>query len=167
MSLLCSASTPGSSLKVKARSYPTWPTLSPLYSQLPPSPPRLLCSSHAGLLNESPTHQAQPCLTAFSHIILSVLECNSLRKPLGSLISFQPLLRDHFVHDDLSEQPLLWITNTSHSFCIFFDHSPHGCRLSRFSHVQLFVTPSGFSIHGILQARVPEWVAMPSSRGCS
>ena len=26
---------------------------------------------------------------------------------------------------------------------------------------------SGFSIHGILQARILEWVAMPSSRGCS
>ena len=23
----------------------------------------------------------------------------------------------------------------------------------------------GFSVHGILQARVPEWVAMPSTRG--
>ena len=26
---------------------------------------------------------------------------------------------------------------------------------------------SGFSVHGILQARILEWVAMPSSRGSS
>ena len=46
------------------------------------------------------------------------------------------------------------------------------CVLSRLSHVQLFVTPmdcslSGPSIHGILQTRILEWVAMPSSRGSS
>ena len=28
-------------------------------------------------------------------------------------------------------------------------------------------SPSGFSVHGIFQARIPEWVAMPSSRGSS
>ena len=28
-------------------------------------------------------------------------------------------------------------------------------------------TPPGFSVHGILQARILEWVAMPSSRGSS
>ena len=27
--------------------------------------------------------------------------------------------------------------------------------------------PPGPSVHGILQARIPEWVAMPSSRGSS
>ena len=29
------------------------------------------------------------------------------------------------------------------------------------------LSPPGFSVHGILQARVLEWVAMPSSRGSS
>ena len=28
-------------------------------------------------------------------------------------------------------------------------------------------SPPGFSVHGILQARMLEWMAMPSSRGCS
>ena len=42
--------------------------------------------------------------------------------------------------------------------------------LSHFSCVRLFVTlytvgPAGSSVHGILQARILEWVAMPSSRG--
>ena len=41
--------------------------------------------------------------------------------------------------------------------------------LSRFSHVWLCDTidqsPPGSSVHGILQARILEWVAMPSSRG--
>ena len=27
--------------------------------------------------------------------------------------------------------------------------------------------PPGFSVHGILQARILEWVAIPFSRGCS
>ena len=45
------------------------------------------------------------------------------------------------------------------------------CMLSHFSHVQLFVIHGlsllGSSVHGILQARILEWVAMPSSRGSS
>ena len=49
----------------------------------------------------------------------------------------------------------------------------HACMLSRFSHVQLYVTPwttyspRGSSAHGIIQARILEQVAMPSSRGSS
>ena len=43
--------------------------------------------------------------------------------------------------------------------------------LNRFSRVRLFVTlwssPPGFPVHGILQARRLEWVAVPSSRGSS
>ena len=50
--------------------------------------------------------------------------------------------------------------------------SMHACMLSHFSPVWLFMTlwihnPPGFSVHGILQARILEWVAMPSSRGSS
>ena len=48
------------------------------------------------------------------------------------------------------------------------------CVLSHFSHVWFFVTqrfkehcPPGSSVHGILQARILEWVAMPSSRRSS
>ena len=43
--------------------------------------------------------------------------------------------------------------------------------LSHFSHVWLWDTneysPPGSSVHGIIQARILEWVAMPSSRGSS
>jgi len=44
--------------------------------------------------------------------------------------------------------------------------------LSRFSHVQIFETPMdysppGSSVHGMLQARILTWVAMPSSPGSS
>ena len=42
--------------------------------------------------------------------------------------------------------------------------------ISRFSRVQLFAmdcSPPGSSVHGILQARILEWVAMPFSRGSS
>ena len=46
------------------------------------------------------------------------------------------------------------------------------CMLSRFSRVQFFVTLwtvvcQGSSVHRILQTRILEWVAMPSSRGSS
>ena len=44
------------------------------------------------------------------------------------------------------------------------------CMLSCFSHVQLFAnlwSPPGSSVHGILQARILEWVAMPSAMGSS
>ena len=41
--------------------------------------------------------------------------------------------------------------------------------LSNFSHVWCFVTPGtvahSSSVHGILQARILEWAAMPSFRG--
>ena len=45
------------------------------------------------------------------------------------------------------------------------------CMLSRFSHVQLcdamdYSLPAS-SVHGILQARIQEWTAVPSSRGSS
>ena len=55
------------------------------------------------------------------------------------------------------------------SFCIL--EALHACMLSCFSRVQLCVpmdcSPSGSSVRGILQARILEWVAMPSSRGIS
>ena len=45
------------------------------------------------------------------------------------------------------------------------------CVLSRYSCVQLCdpmdCSPSGSSVHGILQMRILEWVVMPSSRGSS
>ena len=49
----------------------------------------------------------------------------------------------------------------------------HACVLSRFSHIQLFAnlwnlrSPPGSSVHGLLQARILEWVAISSSRGSS
>ena len=48
---------------------------------------------------------------------------------------------------------------------------PIVCMLSCFGHVWLCNpmgrSPPGSSVHGILQARILEWVAMPSSRGSS
>ena len=38
------------------------------------------------------------------------------------------------------------------------------CLLSRISRVPIDCSPPGCSVHGILQARIREWVAMPSSR---
>ena len=56
---------------------------------------------------------------------------------------------------------------------IFLDSTYIHCVrvLSRFSHVWLCdpmdCSPPGSSVHGIFQARMVEWVAMPSSRGSS
>ena len=47
----------------------------------------------------------------------------------------------------------------------------HACMLSRFSHARFTLcdpmdcSPPGSSVHGILQARILEWVPMPSSGG--
>ena len=45
------------------------------------------------------------------------------------------------------------------------------CVLSHFRHVRLFrpydCSPPGSSVHGILQAKILGWVAVPSSRGSS
>ena len=47
----------------------------------------------------------------------------------------------------------------------------HVCVLNHFSHAQLSATPwtipPGSSVYGILQARILDWVASPSSRGSS
>ena len=44
----------------------------------------------------------------------------------------------------------------------------HAHVLSRFSRVQLLEeSPSGSSVHESLQARIPEWAAIPFSRGSS
>ena len=47
----------------------------------------------------------------------------------------------------------------------------HECMCSRFSHVRLCnfmdCSPAGSSLHGILQARILEWVAMPFTWGSS
>ena len=51
------------------------------------------------------------------------------------------------------------------------DNKNYKCLLSHFSHIQLFVpvdhSPLGSSIHGTLQARILQCVAIPSSRGSS
>ena len=42
-----------------------------------------------------------------------------------------------------------------------------GRKWKSLSHVQLFGTPWTYTVHGILQARILEWVAYPFSRGSS
>ena len=83
----------------------------------------------------------------------------------------------HVVHHILlcSFVFLVQFTITFHKEKFLFSFSsPLPCPvlvLSRFSCVRLFATldrsPLGSSVHGILQARILEWVAIPSSRGSS
>ena len=63
---------------------------------------------------------------------------------------------------------------TSDSILLFsiFECTEKLCVLSHFSHIWLFCdpidcSPPGSSVHGILQARIQEWVTMPFSRGSS
>ena len=61
-------------------------------------------------------------------------------------------------------RPLLLATVPAFPFWSLGD----ACVLSRFSHIQLFVTPWTVALQaGDSQARILEWVAMPSSRGSS
>ena len=64
------------------------------------------------------------------------------------------------------------ISTTSSKILLCLPHESKGnvCVCELFSCVQLFVTPwtvnpPGSSVHGILQARILEWVAIPFSRG--
>ena len=59
-----------------------------------------------------------------------------------------------------------------YSFAVFLSFTPHinACMLSHFSRVQLFVTPwtiacQAPSVHGILQARILEWVCYALLQG--
>ena len=59
---------------------------------------------------------------------------------------------------------LCWIKAMTNSMCV--------CMLSPFIHFWLFMTPMdcsplSSSVHGFLQARILEWVAIPYSRGSS
>ena len=61
------------------------------------------------------------------------------------------------------------IQSPRYQFCFYLSMP---LLLSHFSRVGLCVTPwtvacQASSVHRILQARIPEWVAMPSSRGTS
>ena len=67
-----------------------------------------------------------------------------------------------------------WISPGQHSpgfaSISVYSITMHLCMLSQFSRVRLFATlrsPPGSSVLGILQTRILEWVAMPSSRGPS
>ena len=65
-----------------------------------------------------------------------------------------------------------WVVSSSSSSYSTIPIQSCASRLSRFSCVQLFATPWTVALQallsiGIFQARVLEWVAMPSSRGSS
>ena len=69
----------------------------------------------------------------------------------------------------LPEAPLSWVTSLGFRGC-FLLALLACCLLSCCSCVRLFGTPwtavhCSSSVHGVLQARIPEWVALPFSRG--
>ena len=46
-------------------------------------------------------------------------------------------------------------------------HALHVCEVTSVMSDPMYCSPPGSSVHGILQARILEWVVMPSSRGFS
>ena len=88
-----------------------------------------------------------------------------------------PLVLWHNIPTLFSPEQL--ICSNKNSICCFYGTSSPSdfllwncaCMLSCFSHVWLCgpmeCSRPGSSVHGILQARILEWVAMPSSRGSS
>ena len=75
-----------------------------------------------------------------------IFKCCSVAKQY-ILISLSGLLRKIFI---------LWV---------YYSHA--WCKLTRIVWPILCDSPPGSSVHGVLQARMLEWVAMPSSRGSS
>ena len=80
---------------------------------------------------------------------------------------FQLFLRNIYPGDDFGQIHLQASCVLSHTWafrrCL--------CVLNCFSHTSLphygLQSSRLLSVHGILQARIPEWIAMPSSGGCS
>ena len=85
---------------------------------------------------------------------------------------FSPLSTMLFHHSSSRTVPdsemlrFIYVTESLHCPPETVTASLIGCVLSHFSCVQLFAT-LWILVHWILQARIPEWVAMPSSRGSS
>ena len=72
----------------------------------------------------------------------------ALLSPTGHLL-IRPFLRDE-ERELIQLRACVLVTHSCSTLC-----DPVDC------------SPPGSSVHGILQARIPEWVAMPSSRGSS
>ena len=75
------------------------------------------------------------------------------------------ILLSHFINTwgKLRLQEIKFLTQVLQSL----NDQVYACVLSCFSRVWLFATPWTIdsSVHGVLQARILEWVAMPASRG--
>ena len=65
--------------------------------------------------------------------------------------------------DSFSLRPSLWNTNTGTQHGA---HTLSEVKWKSLSHVRL-CNPMGYTVHGILQVRILEWVAVPFSRGFS
>ena len=67
----------------------------------------------------------------------------------------------HRAFHDIAKFPLLFYNQTLPS------HPERKWKWKLLSRVWLFVTPSTYTVCGILQARILEWIAFPFSRGSS
>ena len=105
--------------------------------------------------------------------------CPTLWSPMGGS------LPGSFIHGIFQERVLGWVaisfssgsslsrdwTHVSHIagrlFTIWATREALKWKWKSLSHVWFFVIPGTTTVHGILQARILEWVAVPFSRGSS
>ena len=78
----------------------------------------------------------------------------------------------NFKYKCIKQQLYIYINvHTMHKDVIFDNDNKGGRNYTNewksFSHIRLFETPMDYTVHGILQARILEWVAFPFSRGSS
>ena len=95
------------------------------------------------------------CPFTLSHLKFNIDLSSFMKKPLLDLVTACGRI-------NILTRPILFLS-------IVCMNKVRACMLHRFSRVRLFATPRtpGSSVHGILQARILEWVAISSSRGSS
>ena len=126
--------------------------------------PCSLCSSHCSPSAFPCMYRSCVCLRAFALTFPSA--CNTLLPDITMAKSLV-LFKSYIFPSVKSSLTILFKITTLIYAPSTLAMLEHACVLSRFSHVWLFETPPGSSVHGILQAIILECVAMPSSRGSS
>ena len=107
-----------------------------------------------------------------SHCQLLLLYCKILREFCNRFTCLHQLIKT-FTNTHIDTVTEYMIIPSSKTYSIFATYKEPwaGCMLSLQSCATLCnpmdCSPPGFSVHGIFQARLLEWVAVPSSRGSS
>ena len=139
--------------------------IQPFHRLLSPSPPAPNPSQHQGLFHESSLHMRWPKYWNFSFSTSHSNELPGLisfRMDWLDLLAVQGTLKSLLQHHS-SKASILWC---SAFFTVQFSH-PYSSKVAQSFPTICYPMDSslpGSSVHGILQARVLEWVAISFSR---